>query len=175
MFGFVVGTVCLIALVRTIQRARWHAYRRSWGGPGSSAGFGAEGNQRGRWMLKFLFRRLDTTAGQEKAVVTAWDRIQMVMQKGREELRQSQRELADLMRQPEVEESAFESMFARQEAVVDSVRKALAESMKEVHGALDDRQRRLLADMIENPWGHAHAHAGHCGHGRHGRWDAAYT
>lgn len=168
MFGFVFGTACLIALVATLKGARYHR-RRGWGGPYSSAGYGHFGwdrSSRDRWMLRWLFRRLDTSAGQEKVFLNEWDSVRMHAEKARDEMRTAQRELADLMRGASLDESAFEAMFARQEAVMDSLRKATAASLSRVHEALDERQRRLLADLIENPWGGYGRHH-HCGRHAH--------
>ena len=51
MFGFLIGTLSLIGLIKVIRNGR------GWGGHGFRGG-GAK-----RWMLRRLFQRLDTTPG----------------------------------------------------------------------------------------------------------------
>jgi hypothetical protein len=90
MFGFIIGTLCLIALIRTLYFRRHRNLMFAYGGPfsngfgygpgyGYGPGFG-RGHWRGRrWggygggfgFGRALFAQLDTTPGQEKAIAEA--------------------------------------------------------------------------------------------------------
>ena len=91
MFGLIVGTVCLLALFATLRRRHYFRfvdyYGYHWGhhhgrGRGTarhhghghgllaSPWVGRVGRRRGN-VLHFLFAELDTTPGQEKAIMLA--------------------------------------------------------------------------------------------------------
>ena len=122
MFGFILGTVCLVALVKVLRHGRgfgyggWHGgygYGGGWQGRGCGGGWHSRGfggppwarggwyrndafghgdhhdhgeHDRGGWdgpgfggmrssFLNGLFRRLDTTPGQEKEIAAAFEEL----------------------------------------------------------------------------------------------------
>ena len=96
MFGFLFGTLCLIALIVLVRRGRWgHGHGCGYGrgrwrhGPG---GFGS------RWLVRGLFERLGTTPGQEKAVVAAMDELREALGGQKVEWNLSRKDLAQALR-----------------------------------------------------------------------------
>src|ERR1700678_438436 len=92
MLGFIVGTVCLIGLVKTLRWGRYHrggggcGYGHHGGGWGRRGwdGRGYQGDHDGGWgggwggpsvLLRALFQRLETTPGQEKVIVAAYEEM----------------------------------------------------------------------------------------------------
>ena len=66
MFGFIIGTLSLIGLVKVLRHGR------GWGHGWHGGGYGGRRN----WMLRRLFQRLDTTPGQEKVITEAFEELQ---------------------------------------------------------------------------------------------------
>jgi hypothetical protein len=177
MLGFLIGTVCLVGLVKTLRWGRHggcgYGYRRGWGGGyggygpwGDHGGWGDQGYGGGGWggpsvFLRMLFRRLETTPGQEKVIVAAYEEMREAAREARGELKQSRAEIAKAMRGPAIDEVLFGEMFARHDAAMDKLRKAGIGAIAKVHDALDERQRARFADIVESgpgafrgrPWG----------------------
>lgn len=165
MLGFVIGTLCLIGLVKTLRWGRHRGYgRHGYGGCGGGWGRGYHGGWGGRrdhgydggWgggpsaMLYGLFRRLDTTPGQEKVIMAAIDEVRAAAREARGEARATRQDVAGAMRAPTFDEVLFGEMFARHDGEVTNLRKALVGALAKVHDALDDKQRAQLADLIES-------------------------
>lgn len=110
-------------------------------------------------MLRRLFERLDTTPGQEKVVLEAFDEGRRVMWQARDQLYRARSEYARAMRAETFDNEAVNAAFEKQQASIDEVKATLKAKMQAIHEALDPRQRAELADLIE------------FGPGRfHGRW-----
>lgn len=150
MFGFIFGTVCLVLLIKVLSHGGWHRHR-----------FG-----RG-WLLRRLFRRLDTTPGQEKVISRAVEDLEEAAQGLREELRRSRAEVGRSLRGEHFDGAAVREAFGRQEAAVEGVRRAVTAGLQAIHEALRPEQRAELAELLEHGprWGHhrcgprRHAHA----------------
>jgi hypothetical protein len=177
MLGFLIGTVCLVGLFKTLRWGRHggscYGYRRGWGGGygpyGDHGGWGDGGyGYGGGWggpgvFLRMLFRRLETTPGQEKVIVAAYEEMREAVREARAEVKNTRAEIAKAMRGPAVDEVLFGEMFARHDAALDTLRKAAIGAVAKVHDALDERQRARFADIIESgpgafrgrPWGAA--------------------
>ena len=160
MFGFVFGTLCLIGLVRLITRRRWGRYYGH--GRGYGRGFGPRG------ALNVVLARLDTGPGQEKVISEAFSEfIDRARASGRE-VRDTRRDVAQAVRGERLDEARLNEVFGRHDAALDQVRRASVDAMRKVHEALDERQRKILGDLMESGfhgYGYGHGHHGHCGHG----------
>jgi hypothetical protein len=167
MLGFLIGTVCLVGLIKTLRWGRHHGggggcgYGRHGGGCGygrhggwgrrgwEGGGYDRHGEHGGGWedgggwggpgvFLRALFQRLDTTPGQEKVIVAAYDELREAGQKARGEIRASRADLARAMRSPAVDEVLFGEMFARHDTALEALRKAAVGATAKVHEALDE-------------------------------------
>ena len=206
MIGFVIGTLCLVGLVKVLRRARFGSpyafgggcgpgyggyggggygrydgdgpggdgpdfegeggYRQGWrprgpwhfgygGHDGSHHWHGWRG-QRGGWgqygqrfFLRGLFQRLDTTPGQEKAIVSAIEDLRAAGKNVKDEMRGARSEVATAMRGESFDEVALGGASARVEHGIDTMRKAGIDAFAKIHEALDERQRGQLADLLE--------------------------
>ncbi|HLK37229.1 MAG TPA: periplasmic heavy metal sensor [Polyangiaceae bacterium] len=137
MLGFIFGTVCLVALVRVLRH----------GGGWQGGGWRGRGR---RWLMRSLFERLDTTPGQEKAILAALDELQEEKRAVREEMSQTRADIARAVRGGLVDDATLEETFARHDRLLARLRVAFVETTKKVTGTLDERQRKQVGDLIEN-------------------------
>ncbi len=188
MFGFIIGTACLIGLVSTLRRGACHGgygYRYQprfagcgsydgscggeWRGQDADAERGGGGggpfrsHGRGHWnhgappmaffFLRRVFQTLDTTPGQEKVIRPAVEEFVEVVKKQRGEMQKTREDIARAMRSPSFDETVMGELFARHDASLDAIRKAAIGTLAKTHEALDEEQRKRLADMIERAGG----------------------
>jgi hypothetical protein len=148
MFGFFIGTACLIGLVAVARRGRRHfGYG---GGCHGRRGFG------GRFLFRRVLERLDTTPGQEKVIREAIHDLKEEAYTLRGEMRGTRSELAQALRAPELDKALLDRVFAKHDELLEKLRASLLDSAEKVHTTLDEQQRKRLADMIEaGPWGYA--------------------
>ncbi len=169
---------------RSGRWASWgHRGHCAQGGPGghgghggwSGEGFGGMGGP-GRWMLRGLFQRLQTTPGQERVILEAVETLKAQRATVKEVFRATRADAANGFRAEGFDEALMGAAFARQDDAITAVRKAAMDAFAKVHAALDERQRRDLADIIEQgPAGWAQGgHTGHnhtgCNHPPHGQY-----
>lgn len=206
MFGFVIGTLCLIGLIATLRRGR-HGYgghcgggfRRGFGGGGwggggfGGGGFGGDygpppwarrgpfgdhdhhghhghhghhdhprGDGDGRgwgrgfgfrgprdFILRRLSERLDATPGQEKVIAKALDEVHEAMHAAKKQWKGSRGDVAKAVRGDHFDAVHLGETFAKHDEAIDGLRKAFTSAMQSVHDVLDERQRAVLADLIE--------------------------
>jgi Spy/CpxP family protein refolding chaperone len=171
MLGFIFGTICLVALIKVLRHGhghhgwRWahgggcggHGYG-GWHGHHGGRGFGG-GPPWARWgggggfgegfMMRGLFSRLETTPGQEKVIKDAFQKVRDTMKEARGEW-QDKSELISLLRGETFDRTAAEGLSGKADASFAKVRVVIVEALAQIHEALDDRQRRILADFIES-------------------------
>jgi hypothetical protein len=165
--GLIIGAIAVIALIKLAKCAfRWHhSYGYGYGGPGGrhcgygygrrrfDRGEGDEGEGRGgfgkRYFLRWLFERLDTTPGQEKVILEAFDEIKESLKKAKGEWTSSFSDFAKAIRGAEFDHSAVGDAFVRHDGVFEQARMAVINALQRVHDALDEKQRGILADLIE--------------------------
>ena len=176
MLGFVVGSVCLIALFRMHHRRRmWWAYHQGHGGCEGHHGHGPFGGHGpgpfgraggpfgggfrggpfggGRRGLYGLFSALDATPAQEKVILSAIDEVKQAVREGRGELRQSREDLARAFRADSFDAEVMGNAFARHDEHLERLRKAVTGALAKVHDALDERQRARLAEWLDSTGG----------------------
>lgn len=194
MLGFIIGTLCLIGLIRVLRHGRacgpgygyggwsghgWGASRCGGEGPsgwdsprchgGGEPGCGADGEHERGWhrggrhgafgggfggfgpkmFLRGLFERLDTTPGQEKVIFLAVDEVRDAMKSARHELGQSRADVAAAFGREHFDAETMGAVFSRHDDAIATVRKAFVGGLSKVHEALDERQRRIFAELIE--------------------------
>lgn len=152
MFGVIFGTLCLIALIATVRRRHHFHPVGTWSG-GCHGGW-----ERGPWtrgpgfsrrsVLRALFLRLDTTPGQEKAIVEIVARTRSELRALRGELARSRREIAALVGSELLERDALERELDAQTPSWQRARALIVDALTEVHTLLDTRQRRELGALL---------------------------
>jgi Spy/CpxP family protein refolding chaperone len=144
MFGFLFGTACLLGLTATVARGR-HGGHHCRGE--RSRGFGGG---RGRFVLNRLLDRLDTTPGQEKVIREAFDTLSDDFHSARGEFRGTRSDIAQAIRGETLDRGAVAGVFVRHDQVIGRVRQNVLDAFAKVHETLDERQRKILADIVES-------------------------
>jgi uncharacterized membrane protein len=129
MFGFIVGTLCLIGFISVYK----HRHLRSFGG------FGA----------RRMLRKLDASPGQERIIRNALASVKQSAGSFRAQARTSSRALADLLRSPDVDTERLTDWFKDREQEFGDVRSSVVEALRDIHEVLDDHQRETLARCVE--------------------------
>jgi hypothetical protein len=161
MLGFLLGTVCLIGLIK-VARGSCHGYAgRGWGRCGDGYG-GEDGGGRGwhrgghrgrgfgpRFFLRSIFERLDTTPGQEKVIVQAVDELKGAFGGAKEKLKETRADFARVFRGEVVDEAALSDIFVKHDTLISETRRNAVEAVRKAHEALSEAQRGQVADFIE--------------------------
>ncbi|HEX5661216.1 MAG TPA: periplasmic heavy metal sensor [Polyangiales bacterium] len=142
MFGWIIGTVGIVALVATIKRRRFARY----GYPGMY--YGPRRGLRGRGLLRGLFWQLETTPGQENAIVAALDEALERLRSLKADTTTTRRELGALIGSQALDRAALEALIGRQRTQLDAASAELVRTVERVHEVLDDSQRRELGALI---------------------------
>jgi Spy/CpxP family protein refolding chaperone len=156
MFGFLIGTLSLIGLIKVVRHGR------GWGGHGSRGG-------PRRWMLRRLFERLDTTPGQEKVILEAVEQVEQNGRAAKDAFFNGRVDIGRAMRGEHFDTAAVNAAFEKQQEAVDAFKKTVLENMQKIHEALTPEQRQAAGNLIEN--GPRALHGGGCGHHGGGRWN----
>jgi Spy/CpxP family protein refolding chaperone len=155
MFGFVFGTACLVALGFVVARGRHRHWGRRFGGPF------------GRHALYGVLERLETTPGQEKIITQAVSGFRETASRSRSAFESSRKAAARAVQGEVFDESALREAFLEQDAAIAEIREALVATGRRVHETLDERQRKILGELIESGPGFrrfGHHHHGFYGH-----------
>jgi Spy/CpxP family protein refolding chaperone len=162
MFGLIIGTLCLVALIGTVRRARYgyFAYGHHGYGRGFGYGHGLRGHcgpwqmqrSRTRWPLRWIFERLDTTPGQEKAIAKSLEELRDNVREGRTEIVQARKEVAEALGGDVLDQDVMKGALDRVEGLLQKTRAELTQTLVEVHTALDGSQRKELAELIAGGW-----------------------
>ncbi|MBK6513011.1 MAG: periplasmic heavy metal sensor [Polyangiaceae bacterium] len=139
MFGFLFGTACLVGLIVMIKRAR----HGRWGHGYHGRGFGRRG------MLNRLFYRLETSPSQEKAIMSAFQEVELAVGALRPELEATRADVASVLKEETFDEGRLGAAFARHDEAFRRVQTAIGGALAKVHGALDREQRERLATLVE--------------------------
>lgn len=160
--GFLVGTVCLIGLIKVLHAGRWRSH--GWGGGcghgRGGCGHGWHGDHGGRRaMIRWLFERLDTTPGQEKAILAALDDLRSQGHKAKTAVHATRPRIAGALRGELFDEAVIRQVFVDHDVALEGLREAAITAFAKIHDALDERQRKQLAGLVESfsgpsAWGH---------------------
>src|SRR6266540_2258106 len=102
--GFLIGTICLIALIRVLTRRRWYGGYHHWGyahaGPYGWGYGGPRWHGRGRGFLFSILARLEATPTQEKAILGAFDELKDTARELRGTVRETRGDIARTVQGP---------------------------------------------------------------------------
>jgi hypothetical protein len=158
MFGFLIGTVCLIGLIKVARHGRCgpgYGYGGPCGGHGGDwhdeghHGFGRRGGFGPRMFLRAAFERLDTTPGQEKVIVQAIDELKEIFSKAKGEFKGTRQDFATVWRSETLDEASLADIFIKHDTTISETRRAAVESARKIHDALTEEQRGKVADFLE--------------------------
>jgi uncharacterized membrane protein len=81
-------------------------------------------------------------------IAEAFEEVRQAIRNGRGEWRASREDISRAVGGDVFDESVLGGAFARQDETLTNVRKAVTGALIKVHEALDERQRRRLAEII---------------------------
>lgn len=146
MLGFVIGGIAAIGFMKLMRRHRFGGCAKLYG-----AEFGALRRGFGpRFLLRSLFERLETTPGQERAIVAALERLRENRTVIRDEARQTQDDVARVIEGALSDDTMLDETFARHDRLLAQLRVSWVETLKTISETLDERQRKELASVIRN-------------------------
>ena len=149
MLGLIVGTVCVIGLVKVFRRRGYCAR----GGPGWGRGWGG-GFGGSRWWLRSLFERLETTPGQERVIMEAIGDLKASRASVHDELKQTRTDFGNALSGGLIDDAQFEETFARHDRLLAQLRVSMVEAIKKIAETLDPGQRDQLAKLMQGRgWG----------------------
>ena len=138
MFGFLLGTACLIGLIWVIRGphghpsgrcgGRWERHRQGgegWREGGERGGFGRMA------FMRWLFERLDTTPGQERVIRQAVDDLVDQAFAARKDVEASRRDVARAVRGESFDAEAMGEAFAKHDGALTALRRAAIEWARE--------------------------------------------
>lgn len=169
MFGFIIGGVCLAGLIAMRRRARWgggcgsYGYQgggacgsghRGWGGHhggwgGHHRGGGVDGDFVGDGMLRGLYRKLDTTPGQEKVIAEAFGELRTALRGMKDEMGRARDGIGKAVAGETFDGAPLDEAFARQDVQLKEVQRAVSDALRKAHEVLDERQRKELVSILE--------------------------
>ena len=154
MIGFLIGTLCLVGIIKLVGRGRWSRWGRA-GACGHGHGYGFGGRFRGGpgfgrgAMLRWLWSRLETTPSQDKVIASAMDELRATADRVRRDVKAARPELADAVRREQFDETVVGELSHRADEAAQTMRRAVVDAIAKVHAVLDPRQRGILGDLIE--------------------------
>jgi uncharacterized membrane protein len=122
-------------------------------GRGGRGGRGGWGGRRGRWMLHAALSRIDATPAQERVIVGEIERLQERMRDARTGMRDMRGDLAAALRGPVLDDAALGAVLGRVDGATGEARAAALDALRNIHAVLDEKQRAMVADMIERRGG----------------------
>jgi hypothetical protein len=133
----------------------WH--HDLWGDDGPRwRGDGAERREgpwgRGRGVVDSLLQRLDVTPAQEKAILAALDELKTIARELRGTGRDVRADVARAIRGSLLDDVALEEATSRIDDATLKLRAAARAAIAKIHETLDDRQRKMLGDIIDSNW-----------------------
>ena len=142
MFGFFIGTACLIGLFAVARGGRGHRWRHHHGA---------------QFALHRVLDRLDTTPGQEKTIREAVRDFAEEASELRLEVSRTRKDMAEALRSDSIDHDLLQQVFQKHDTLLARLREAFVRSAEQAHATLDQKQREKFANIIE---------AGSFGYGR---------
>jgi Spy/CpxP family protein refolding chaperone len=107
---------------------------------------------RGRGVVYSILGRIEATPGQEKAIFAALDELKETARELRGTGREVRAEVARAIRGPLLDDVVLEGATARIDDATVKLRAAARTAIVKIHEVLDDRQRKMVGDMIDTNW-----------------------
>jgi Spy/CpxP family protein refolding chaperone len=150
-FAAALGLLGIAAMRRAHRSCHGHdGY--GWYGPFGHGEHGWRGRG-SRRMVYALFRRIDASPAQERAIIAEIDKLQDRVRAAKAGVHGARADLAAALRGPVLDDAALGAALGRVDAALGEARSAMIDALRGVHGALDDRQRAHLADLLEHRGG----------------------
>ena len=153
-----IGILGFAAMRRAHRRCYgYHGY--GWYGPYEGYGHhGFHGGFRGRhgrkrMMLHALLARIEASPAQERAIIGEVEKLQDRVRAAKAGLQDTRSDLAAALRGPVLDDAALGAVLGRVDVATGEARSAVIDTLRNIHGVLDDKQRSQIADMVDHGGG----------------------
>ena len=131
------------AAMRKARRCHGYGHHDGW--------HGHHGHHwRRNWMLHGLLARLDASPAQERVIIGEIDKVRERMWEAKRKIKDGRADLGAAIRGPVLDDAALGAVLGRVDTATGEARSAILEALRSIHGVLDDKQRSILADMIDH-------------------------
>ncbi len=153
MIGFIVGTLCLVGLVK-VARGGFGRRRFAYAG-GCHGGYGGHQGAPGPSFRGFggpwsIFEQLGLTRDQAKAFRGLKEEWIDAAFAARKSVQVVKNDVASALRTDSFDETLVGESLARFDEVTDAFKKSMLTSLAKAHQVLDARQRERLAELLED-------------------------
>ena len=110
-------------------------------------------------MMYRVLDRLDTSPGQDKAILGAIDDLRDSAVSARRDLPDLKKQVAEALRAETFDEHAFQAIFDEPLGRLNKLRDELTRTAATIHETLTPKQRDRLYDLVQSStrWGYGHA------------------
>ena len=125
------------------------------GGYGWRGPYGHRHHRRGpgNWMLHAALERLDASPAQERFIIAELDKLSERVHAAKRNLRDVRGDLGAAVRGPALDDAALGAVMGKVDGATAEARSAGIDALRAIHGVLDDRQRAMLADLLDRGGG----------------------
>lgn len=153
MICLAVGLGVLGAIAFRRARRCHHRGGYEWRGP-----YGHHHHGRGRrdprtWMLYAAFERIDASPAQERFIIAELDKLSERVHAAKRNLRDARGDLGAAVRGPVLDDAALGAVMGKVDSATAEARSAGIDTLRAIHGVLDERQRATLADLLDRGGG----------------------
>lgn len=124
----------------------WHGPYGHWHGRG-------RGRDPRSWMLHMAFERIDASPAQERFIIAELDKLSERVHFAKSSLRDARGDLGAAIRGPVLDDAALGAVMGKVDGATAEARSAGIDALRAIHGVLDDRQRAMLADLLDKGGG----------------------
>lgn len=150
MFGFLFGAICLGGLASMLFHRHDQRHFGHFGHYGRCGrGFGGRSG-RHRHGINMAFDRLDTTPGQEKAILAALDELKDSARAVRSKVASSRGDVAEALRAEHFDAERVHTVVARHAEDFATLGTSMTATLAKIHEALDPEQRKRLARWLDS-------------------------
>lgn len=104
-------------------------------------------------MLHRALEHIDATPAQERFIVAELDKLSDRVHGARAGLRDVRGDLGAALRGPALDDAALGAVLGKVDAATGEARAAALDALRAIHGVLDDKQRAILADLLDKGGG----------------------
>jgi hypothetical protein len=127
-------------------------------GPHGFHGFRGHHGFRGRhghkrMMLHAFLSRIEASPAQERAIIGEVEKLQDRVRAAKAGLKDTRGDLAAALRGPVLDDAALGAVLGRVDVATGEARSAVIDTLRNIHGVLDDKQRSQVADMVDHGGG----------------------
>ncbi len=136
------------------RRARRCHHRGGYGWRGPYGHWHGRGHRDPRtWMLHVALERIDASPAQERFISAELDKLSERVHAAKRNLRDVRGDLGAAVRGPILDNAALGAVMGKVDSATAEARSAGIDALRAIHGVLDERQRAMLADLLDRGGG----------------------